>query len=353
MLDSKRYGSLRLVNFQNVFSHDKEAQFTGMAFLAPDKSLNIVFRGTDNSLLGWKEDFNMIFMDETTGQRLSRLFLKRCLKKHPLRPFRVMGHSKGGVFAVYSCLTLTAKEESRLIHIYSNDGPGLHMSKFSSAGYERIKEKIIHIVPKDSIIGILLHHDKITYSVGYQVGTNLFNAHDAYTWLVDGTHFVHQPRSPISYYLDASLIDLVESLPYVERKEFVGIFFRTIDQIGYETAVDIFDDFPNAMKRVITSLFKEMRKDKVIGKVVRATISSFRKNWHVFSAKSKALKDKEKERKQQEEAARKKEQQEKARQLKAEKAKAKRAQKKEKGKKVEIEPLPEEGMPVLQPVRRR
>lgn len=300
IFDSKRYSSLKLVDFQNVFSEDKEAQFTGMAFLLPDKTMAIVFRGTDNSILGWKEDFNMIFMDETTGQRLSRLFLKRCLKKHPTRPFRVMGHSKGGVFAVYSCLNLTAKEEERLIHIYSNDGPGLHMSKFDSVGYKRIKDKIVHIVPKDSIIGILLHHDRISYAVAYQEKTDLFNAHDAYTWLVEGTHFVHTQRSPISYYLDASLLDLVETLPYEQRKEFVGIFFRTIDQIGYQTAAEIFADFAGAMKKVITSLLKEMRKDKVIGTVVKATINSFRKNFGIYSTRTKAIKDKEKARKEKE-----------------------------------------------------
>lgn len=356
MLDSKRYGTMRLVDFQNVFSEDKEAQFTGMAFTASDKTLNVVFRGTDNSILGWKEDFNMIFMDETTGQRLSRLFLKRCLKKHPSRPFRVMGHSKGGVFAVYSCLTLTEKEENRLLNVYSNDGPGLHTSKFASKGYERIKDKIVHIVPKDSIIGILLHHDRISYAVDYEEGTDLFNAHDAYTWLVEGTRFVRKPRSPISYYLDASLLDLVESLPYDERKEFVGIFFRTLDQIGYETAVDIFADFPNAMKRVIGALFKEMRKDKVIGKVVKATITAFRKNWNVFSAKSKALKDKERELKQRQEAERKKEQEEKAKLLKAKKEQeilAKKVKRRNKDAKENTEEGPKEGVLLLQPVRRR
>ena len=336
IIDSKRYSAIRLVDFQNVFSEDKEAQFTGMAFLLSDKTMNIVFRGTDNSILGWKEDFNMIYMDETTGQRLARLFLKRCLRKHPARRFRVMGHSKGGVFAVYSCLTLTAKEEERLINVYSNDGPGLHTSKFTSTGYERIKNKIIHIVPKDSIIGILLHHDKITYAVDYKTGTNLVSAHDAYTWLVEGTHFVHKARSPISYYLDASLLDLVETLPYEERKEFVGVFFRTLDQIGYETAGDIFADFPGAMKKVVTSLFKEMRKDKVIGAVAKATLFSFRKNWSVYSAKSKAIKDREKELRQQQEAARKKEQHENAK-MKAEQSKAQKELKKKEKKEAQKE----------------
>lgn len=305
IFDSPRYRNLKLLDFHNVFSEVTEAQFTGMCFLLPDKSLSIVFRGTDNSILGWKEDFNMIFMDETTGQRLARIFLKRCLKRHPKRPFRVMGHSKGGVFAVYACLALSDKDIDRLVAVYSNDGPGLHTSKFESAGYERIKNKIVHIVPKDSIIGILLHHDKITYAVDYQEGTDLITAHDAYTWLVEGSHFVKKPRSPISYYLDASLLDLVESLPYDERKQFVEIFFRTIDQVGYQTAVEIFDDFATAMKKVIGTLFKEMRKDKVIGTVVKATITSFRKNWGIYSTKAKALKEKQKAKRLAEEEKRK------------------------------------------------
>lgn len=290
LFDSKRYGPIRVEQFKNVFNKDVEAQFTGMLLVLPDHTMSIVFRGTDSSILGWKEDFNMIYMDETTGQKMSREFMKRCLVRHPRMPFRVMGHSKGGVLAVYSCLELTASQRKRLVQIYNNDGPGLHKSKYESEGYRAIKDKITHIVPVDSIVGVLLFHDQITAAVPYETGTDLMTAHDAYTWLVDGTQFRRGTRSPLSYYFDAALLDAVSNLPLEERKKFVDVFFKALEEVGYHTANEIFSDFPAATKKIGLFLFREMRKEKAIGAVVKQMISSFRKCYVVYAARAKAQK---------------------------------------------------------------
>lgn len=282
-ISSKRYSSITVEDFAYKFDEEDEIQFACVLFKLEDNSLLFSFRGTDSSLLGWKEDFNMIYMDETSGQKESRRYLKEKLKEYKGYKFRTCGHSKGGNLAVFSCLDLDIEELNNLINIYSNDGPGLHKRIYNSISYKVLEKKIIHIVPSSSIIGMLLHHFPIAYSVAYdEKNVDFIHCHDAYSWQIEDDHFLLKDRNALSYYLEVSLLELAESLSYEDRKIFVDRFFKTIDKLGFMDANSILSDFTTFLRKISIEGLREARKDKKFANIVRTTISIFRKNWKIY-----------------------------------------------------------------------
>ncbi len=74
--------------------------------------------------------------------------------------FIMGGHSKGGNIAVYSAMECDSSIQSRIIKIYSHDGPGFKEDILKGGKYELIKDKIYKILPQSSIVGMLLHHQE-------------------------------------------------------------------------------------------------------------------------------------------------------------------------------------------------
>ena len=52
--ETVRFGQCRLFLFQSRFLPEQETQFAAMTFLPDDGTMFLAYRGTDNSLVGWK-----------------------------------------------------------------------------------------------------------------------------------------------------------------------------------------------------------------------------------------------------------------------------------------------------------
>ena len=96
-----RFGSCKLCLYRSRFLPEQETQFAAMTFLLDDGSMMLSYRGTDNSLVGWKEDFNMTFQQTIPAQRLAQEYIREAALAY-IAPMRVTGHSKGGNLAVYA-----------------------------------------------------------------------------------------------------------------------------------------------------------------------------------------------------------------------------------------------------------
>ena len=66
---SKRYKDLKVTDYQEIMDLQAEKQFAAVTILLPHRLKYISFRGTDMSLVGWKEDFNMSFMKHIPSQK--------------------------------------------------------------------------------------------------------------------------------------------------------------------------------------------------------------------------------------------------------------------------------------------
>jgi hypothetical protein len=223
---SARFKDMGLAGFVNQIDPDQEKQFAALSILTGDGSLFITYRGTDNSLVGWKEDFNMTFADEVPAQREAVLYLEKMAKKLP-GPLRTGGHSKGGNLAVYAASFCSGRVRKRITEIYCNDAPGFSSRVISSEGYRAIRDKIISFVPESSVVGMLFEHED-NYTVVKSTQTGLLQ-HDIYSWEVTYNDVVRLDRvNRQSRFIDKTLKEWIASLDNEQRRDFVDTFYNIL-----------------------------------------------------------------------------------------------------------------------------
>ncbi|MDR2259078.1 MAG: DUF2974 domain-containing protein [Treponema sp.] len=224
---SERYGNLELRGYVNQIDPDREKQFAALTILTGDGSAFITYRGTDATLVGWKEDFNMSFSAVVPAQREAVLYLEK-MAKQIRGPLRLGGHSKGGNLAVYAAVFCDKKIQPRITAIYSNDGPGFNPSVIQSPDYRAIREKIISFVPQDSVIGMLFEHDD-DYTVVKSTQSGLMQ-HDVYSWEVTYNDVVRLDKvTQGSRFIDRTLKEWIGGLDETRRKQFADALFTILN----------------------------------------------------------------------------------------------------------------------------
>ena len=193
----------------------------------------MAFRGTDGTLIGWKEDFNMAYLFDTPGQKRAAEYLNEHFMNYD-RPIRLGGHSKGGNFAMYAGMFCDPAVREKILTIYSNDGPGFHDEVMATDSYRAAKDKIVSIIPESSVVGMLLENQLSHILV--KSTEDGFKQHDPLSWRVKRTKFVRAPElSSSSALLDATLTQWLGTLDIKERKIFVDSLFDTIAASGAMT----------------------------------------------------------------------------------------------------------------------
>ena len=158
MAASVRYKNLRLCGFVEHWDEFHEKQFAALTVLLEDNTAFVVFRGTDDTLVGWKEDFNMCFMTPVPSQQDALDYLVKVAARLP-DIIRVGGHSKGGNLAVYSATFCGEKIQKRICSVYNFDGPGFELNINTAPEFQGISHCVQRFVPDQSIVGLLLEQD--------------------------------------------------------------------------------------------------------------------------------------------------------------------------------------------------
>jgi hypothetical protein len=183
MIKSKRYSGLILKDFEREFSVREMNQFYAVTILLPNRRFYVSFRGTDISLIGWREDFLLVTDDAFMAQKQAKKYLLKALKNNIGKVY-IGGHSKGGNIAAYSALHLDRKQASRVINVYSFDGPGLRKPIEKYPGYKYIFTKIKKFRTYNNMIGSMynqIQNSTIVHSTGLLLG-----GHDIYYWQING-----------------------------------------------------------------------------------------------------------------------------------------------------------------------
>ncbi len=184
--ESPRFRNMRLTKYINDIDYNKQQQFSALTIILGDGSNYIVFRGTDDTIVGWKEDFNMGFLTPVPSQHTSVKYVNG-VADELVGSIMIGGHSKGGNLAVYSSVYCNNEIKKRITHIFNNDGPGFTNEIMSTDEYKTVSDRIKTIVPESSVVGMLLEHEeKYTIVKSTQVG---ILQHDAFSWEVLGTKF--------------------------------------------------------------------------------------------------------------------------------------------------------------------
>ena len=121
---TERFGNMLATKYINKIETEQEKQFSAITVLMPDDTIYVSFRGTDNTIVGWKEDFNMSFKSHIASQISAKEYLENIAEEFPNKKIRVGGHSKGGNIAIYASAFAKQAVKDRIINVYNNDGPG-------------------------------------------------------------------------------------------------------------------------------------------------------------------------------------------------------------------------------------
>lgn len=237
LADSPRFRGLGLSRWVDQVADSQAMQFAAVTVTLPDGSRYIAFRGTDDTIAGWKENFMMSFVAAVPAQRAAALYLAETagVLKGALR---MGGHSKGGNLAVYAAMTAPPDIQSRILEVFNNDGPGFGVSVMEDPGYLRVREKIHTLLPQSSMVGILLEHEE-DYEVVRSSGVGP-NQHDGFTWEVLGPGFVHLPElSGFGRRNDAAIKAWVDEVPTEQRVKFTQALFDLLESTGARTLTEL------------------------------------------------------------------------------------------------------------------
>jgi len=236
---SKRFKNVKLLNYVDEYDPDVQKQFAAMTYRLTMDVYLVVFRGTDDTLIGWKEDFHMTYMDHVPSQRRAASYLQHVMKEFPKGRFMVAGHSKGGNLAAYACSYLPDHLIERVDAIYCYDAPGLNKAIIETEGYQRIAHLVHRFVPQGSIVGMMLEVPEPATIVKSRAFGG-FAQHDAFTWMVEKDGFgTLDQTSPDSQQTDETLKQWVRETSANERKKFFDTFFGIFLDAGITSINDL------------------------------------------------------------------------------------------------------------------
>ena len=229
---TERFGNTKICMYRDQLIPEQETQFAAMTFLLDDGSMFLAFRGTDNSLVGWKEDFNMTFQQTIPAQRLAKEYVRDVALEYG-RPMYLGGHSKGGNLAVFSAARSSPMIQYRIRQVYNNDGPGFTKYLMGDPGYISMVPKIKTFVPQSSVIGMLLEHEE-PYTVIRSKSVGILQ-HDLYTWEVMGKSFLQVEEVTQDYrFLDATIKAWFADMTNQERNQLVDVMFGLLGTGGVD-----------------------------------------------------------------------------------------------------------------------
>ncbi|MGF7144309.1 hypothetical protein HNQ56_002740 [Anaerotaenia torta] len=233
---TRRFGGLRLSCYINRLNYDTSEQFSAIVFTLHEGLHYIAFRGTDDNLIGWKEDFQMSFLDETQSQRDAVEYVRYLLGDLEGKVY-LGGHSKGGNLAVYVAASIEELQH-RILAVYSNDGPGFQEKFLASQGYRNILPRIHSFLPKSSVVGMLMEH--LEEYVVVNSNERGIMQHNAFSWEVLGRQFVYQSGvKKSSIFLNQAIRQWLNNVTLEERADFVERLFEILQASGLNTVSGI------------------------------------------------------------------------------------------------------------------
>lgn len=279
---SKRYKKLKVMDFLEIKDLLAEKQFAAITICLPNRLKYVSFRGTDTSLVGWKEDLNMSFMKDIPSQKEAVKYLNYIGKKYLLSKLIVGGHSKGGNIAIYSSMKCKSKIKRRILEIINADGPGFNEEIIKSKEYLGILERINTYIPQSSIIGRLLEHED-EYEIIYSTQKGILQ-HDMYSWQIEDSKLVRiQELTTNSKMVNKVVKNWLEVTTTKQRENFINIIYDVLVATEAKDFTDFGVDTIKKITAVIKSyrnIDKEERKEieEMIKLLFESTMKSIKNN---------------------------------------------------------------------------
>lgn len=252
VLECERFRNAEVLGFASRRDAETQTQFSALTLrLRPDELL-VSFRGTDNTLVGWKEDFNMGFVCPVPAQELAVAYLEQLAAQYP-GALRIGGHSKGGNLAVYASAFCSAPVQERILAVYNYDGPGFDETILRRDGYRAICGRVHTFVPQSSVVGMLLGHEE-EYTIVHSERMGLMQ-HNIYSWEVEPTGFLElETVTNSSRFIDHTIKAWIAGMDVQQRERFVDAVYDIMKETNAQTLRDLNENRLNSAMSVLRSL---------------------------------------------------------------------------------------------------
>ena len=275
---SARFRDMRLSNYIDRIDEESQTQFAAITVQIADRLIYVSYRGTDATLVGWKENFNMTFTFPVPAQKSALDYLERLAAAEKGR-FILGGHSKGGNLAMYAAATARPAVQRRIDTVYNFDGPGFDEKMLGTPGYERICGRMRTFVPQSSIVGLLLSHEE-KYTIVKSAEKIGVMQHDISSWEVERDHLVYLDQvTNASKFIDRTLKGWAADVDVERREKFFDALYEIISKTNARTLHDLDDNWFESAA-VILSTYGSLDEEtkKVITHVLSLLIKNVREN---------------------------------------------------------------------------
>ena len=327
MAGTRRFGDVRVCRFLEEIDETKSQQLAAVTFVLPDDSWFVSYRGTDDRIIGWKEDFFLAsgiveaqhgaaaYLTEvcraagaaathsaqdgsdaaprsaqdgndaaTHSVQVSSVSTPSSIQDGSdaaqsggaaLPRVRAGGHSKGGNLAVYAAAFCDEDVREMVQDVYCFDGPGFREEIVSSDQMQAMAPRISRFIPESALVGVLLDHAvpaQIVKSTNWGV-----MQHDAQSWEVSGPQFVYaEERSKGSILFDETMREWLEGISDEERTAYINDFFAVLEAPGYET----FSELQNGGLKALRAMYvRQQQLDpktrEITNRLLRGMISKW------------------------------------------------------------------------------
>ena len=278
---SRRFGSLRLCGYYQYTDHKVQSQFAALAVALGNGSCVVSYRGTDDTLVGWKEDLNMAFLMPVPSQLSALRYLER-VADVVAGALVLGGHSKGGNLAAYAAALCPPEIQDRIVRVFCNDSPGFPETMATRPGYQSIRDRLRTFVPQSSVIGMLLEHEE-EYTVVHSHESGIMQ-HSPFSWDVLGDHFVCvDGLSRQGQFVDKTLNRWLAELTPVQRERVVDTLYAVLDETQATTVTELTDKWlhnAGVMHRFMQHLDEDTRR--LMNNTFNLLLRSARRNVGTF-----------------------------------------------------------------------
>ena len=239
--DAPRFQSLKFFGVVSEWDKDTTKQFAAVTVEVEPSVRLVVFRGTDETLIGWKEDFLMTYSPLVAAQTDAKEYLAKQASLWG-GDLMVSGHSKGGNLAIYAAATQVEDVQLRIVDIFCFDSPGLYRSVLETKGYQNIVPLAMRYIPQDSLVGLMLESE-VPYVIVKSNATGAMQ-HSAMTWEIEDGQFIKMEKLTKNSQLnDQTFKKWTESVSDEELELFWNVFFELLFSVGIDTVNDLYGQF--------------------------------------------------------------------------------------------------------------
>jgi len=266
-----RYKDCKLFGYTNNIDLDQEKQFAAFCAIIGRKQLSkqmlVVYRGTDMTLVGWKESFNMSFITSIPSQKEAVSYIEKMAKRFRY-PLIIAGHSKGGNLAVYASAFCSKLIRKRITVIYSNDAPGFHKEVIQSKGYKAICARIQAFIPQSSLIGMLFEHGEIPMVIKSTANGPM--QHSLCSWEVTYNNLLEAGElTPQSRFINNIISEWINQIDEGQRQQFIQAIYAILVSCDAASVADLTDDWKNTAGNIINALLNmDKPTKKLMGKII-------------------------------------------------------------------------------------